>query len=435
MKILTALLLALCCGTAAADPLTDQAGELLRKHQGAKAYELLAPHLAERAGDPGFDYLLGLAALDAGHPMEAVFALERVLDTQPDNVAARAELARAYFELGERHEAQQEFELVSQEELPPSVQETINRYLSAIGQQLRGAKARFDAYLSMGFGFDSNTNNATSDTTLSAPGLGLVGLRIDASSREQASAIWELAAGVDFLHPLANDLDLYGGIHFDQRIATRVTRFNSRTANGNIGLNYTRGDEVFGLQLAAERYFVAGTPNRDTLGTTLSWRHELDPRSSLTLFWGFAIQRYPYQEARNVNTVSGGVGYVRRLDLRYRPRLYASLYAGADNELHDDRQDIGRDYGGLRIGTGATFSQKLAGYASLDYQYSHYQGDDPLFLKRRRDHYAALNLGASWHLGGHFRLLPEFRYTWNHSTLPLNRFDRLEAMLTVRNDF
>ncbi len=81
------------------------------------------------------------------------------------------------------------------------------------------------------------------------------------------------------------------------------------------------------------------------------------------------------------------------------------------------------------------FNRRLAGYASLDYQYSHYQGDDPLFLKRRRDHYAALNLGASYHLVGHFRLLPELRYTWNYSTLPLNRFDRLEAMLTVRNDF
>ncbi len=425
MKFLITLVLALCCGTVVADPLTDQAGELLRKHQGAKAYELLAPHLAERAGDPGFDYLLGLAALDAGRPMEAVFALERVLDAEPDNVAARAELARAYFELGERNEAQQEFQLVSQEELPPSVRETINRYLSAISQQLRGARARFDAFLSMGFGFDTNTNSATSDTTLSAPGLGLVGLKIDSSSREQPSAIWELATGIDFLHPLREDLDIYGGIHFDQRIATRVTRFNSRTANGNLGLNYIRGDEVFGLQLAAERYFVAGTPNRDTLGGTLSWRHKLDRRSSLTLFGGFAIQRYPDQEARNVNTVSGGVGYVRRLELRYRPQLYASLYAGADNELHDSRQDIGRDYGGLRLGTGATFNRRLAGYVSLDYQYSHYQGDDPLFLKRRRDHYAALNLGANYHLGGHFRLLPELRYTWNYSTLPLNRFDRL----------
>ncbi|RME33005.1 MAG: DUF560 domain-containing protein [Gammaproteobacteria bacterium] len=435
MRPLFALLLAMCWGMVLADQLTGQAEELLQAGRGEEAYELLAPELAARAGDPAFDYLLGLAALDAGHPMEAVFALERVLDAQPDNVAARAELARAYFELGERHEARQEFELVSQEELPPSVQETINRYLSAIGQQLAGAKARFDAYISMGLGFDSNTNSATSDTTLSAPGLGLVGLKIDASSREQASAIWELATGIDFLHPLRGDLDLYGGIHFDQRIATRVTQFNTRTADGNVGLNYSRGDEVYGLQIAAERYFVAGTPNRDTLGATLSWRHALDPASSLTAFGGFAIQRYPDQEARNVNTVSGGLGYERQLDLRYRPRLYASIYAGADNELHDSRQDIGRDYGGLRIGAGAAFNRRLTGYASLDYQYSHYQGDDPLFLKRRRDHYAALNLGANYHLSGHFRLLPELRYTWNYSTLPLNRFDRLEAMVTVRNDF
>ena len=43
------------------------------------------------AGNPNFDYLLGIAALDSGRFAPAVLAFERVLAQQPDNLQARAE--------------------------------------------------------------------------------------------------------------------------------------------------------------------------------------------------------------------------------------------------------------------------------------------------------------------------------------------------------
>ena len=47
---------------------------------------VIAPcrHESSLAGDPGFDYLLGIAALDSGHLTHRVFVLERVLAVQPD---------------------------------------------------------------------------------------------------------------------------------------------------------------------------------------------------------------------------------------------------------------------------------------------------------------------------------------------------------------
>ena len=39
-------------------------------------YDALAGQAGERAGDPEFDYRLGIAALDAGHYGEAVIALQ-----------------------------------------------------------------------------------------------------------------------------------------------------------------------------------------------------------------------------------------------------------------------------------------------------------------------------------------------------------------------
>jgi len=86
----------------------------------------------QRAGDPQFDYLLGIAALDAGDPQRAVFALERVLAQQPDNALARAEIARAFYAMGEREAARQEFEAVRKYAIPEEAKATVDRFLSAI---------------------------------------------------------------------------------------------------------------------------------------------------------------------------------------------------------------------------------------------------------------------------------------------------------------
>src|SRR5574341_400922 len=104
--------------TAGADEVTDRAKRLLAQQQAKEAYALLAPLEEKRAGDPEFDYLLGIAALDAGEPERAVFALERVLALQPNNALARAEIARAYFIMGERETAKREFQAVREQPIP-----------------------------------------------------------------------------------------------------------------------------------------------------------------------------------------------------------------------------------------------------------------------------------------------------------------------------
>src|ERR1051325_6517870 len=104
-RVVALCALAAACSLAFADELTDRAKRLLNQRQAKQAYELLLPQEGARAGDPEFDYLLGIAALDAGAPERAVFALERVLAVQPNNHVARAEIARAYLALGEREAA------------------------------------------------------------------------------------------------------------------------------------------------------------------------------------------------------------------------------------------------------------------------------------------------------------------------------------------
>lgn len=112
--------------SAVADETLDRARTLLGQKNPVAAYELLAPLAEAREGEPEFDYVFGIAALDAGFVTEAVFALERVLAMDPGNDVARAEIARAYFLLGETETAKQEFNTVRDSGSAPEATRSTN---------------------------------------------------------------------------------------------------------------------------------------------------------------------------------------------------------------------------------------------------------------------------------------------------------------------
>jgi len=130
--LVATLLTWFACAAHSADDILLKAKAFLDANKPQAAYKLLAPLQSQRAGDPDYDYLLGVAALDLGKNTEAVFALERVLAVRPDNAPARAQIARAYFALKETDTARREFENGKQQQVPPEVRQTIERYLDAI---------------------------------------------------------------------------------------------------------------------------------------------------------------------------------------------------------------------------------------------------------------------------------------------------------------
>jgi len=417
-----------------ADLLGD-ARQFLDHKQAARAYELLAAQAGTLAGTANFDYLLGIAALDSGHPSEAVFALERVLDIEPDNALARAELARAYFLLGEDETARQEFEALRQGALPAGMQDTIDHYLSAIDK--RGTDQSFDLnpYVSMGLGYDSNVNGATDASQIALPALGNLLATLDSTGRKQRSGIMDLGAGIRFGKPIHQGLSYFGSIDFDERLALQQSEFSTRTADGALGLHWQQGQDQYRLSAQGQRYFVNGTPNRNLAGTQLQWQHQFSAANQFSLFGQFSIQRYPDQSVRDVNSYTGGAAWVHAFSGKGSALLFGSLFLGTDDELTDSRQDQGRDFGGLRIGGQYALSAKMQAYTALNYQHSRYGGADPIFLKRRRDNFASLTLGARYAINQHWSLRPRLSYTHNDSTLPVNGYERIEAMLTLRNDF
>jgi hypothetical protein len=64
---------------AAMDEAVSSLNELVTQNRYEEAYVRSRQMLGEYEGDPEFDFLYGLAALETNRPSEAVFAFERIM--------------------------------------------------------------------------------------------------------------------------------------------------------------------------------------------------------------------------------------------------------------------------------------------------------------------------------------------------------------------
>ena len=69
--------------SAVTQQLLSDAEDILARDLSQRAYDLLSPKEPRLAGNPLYDYLLGIAALDSGKVSEAIFALRRALSVEP----------------------------------------------------------------------------------------------------------------------------------------------------------------------------------------------------------------------------------------------------------------------------------------------------------------------------------------------------------------
>ena len=427
----------------AADEVLEQAQTLLNGGQAQAAYELLKPLEEMRAGEPGYDYLLGLAALDTGNHVEAVFALERVVDLNPNHGPARAELARAYIALGETDDARTEFDKVRQMDVPADVRETIDRYMTAIEVYHDATRTRFRPWVQVGVGYDTNVNSATNQNLVAVPALGGLIFTLSDTSVEANSPIWNIGAGIRFTSPLDVDrgLSLFGRIGLEHRLALDEADFSSTYGDGQVGLNLRRDKHQFHISADANIVKVEGAStvrsDRETAGLTTQWQYAPDEANQFTTFAQFSIVRYPEQRTRDVNRATVGIGWGHAFtDAPGTPVVFLSGFGGIEDDQSTARgAHFGRRFYGGRIGGQFNASERGAVFTTVTYQKSDYDADDPLFLTWRDDDFFDVIGGYRFRYDRHWSLTPTIRYTKNDSNIVTSDYDRFEVMVMRRNDF
>jgi tetratricopeptide (TPR) repeat protein len=431
-KTILAAVLSAVTTCAFADALTDRAKQLLGARQHKQAYDLLLPQEPNRAGDPEFDYLLGIAAIDAGDPERGIFALERVLALQPNNHVARAEIARAYLAVGEKEAARREFETVRRQQIPEDAKASIDRYLSAIAAsditQVRG-------YMEVAFGYDSNVNSATAQNQIAVPSLGGLLFNISSGNRRD-SPFGSFSGGANFTRKVGESFAVIGGASAFMKANPFEDAFDTYTWDANLGGRLTSGKNAFTLAGQFQEFGVDFARYREAAGLVAQWQHNYHERRQSSIYAQFTDLKYPTQPIRDAERGVLGIAYGTALtNAEYSPVIFASVYGGQEREKADGVPHLGHDLAGIRLGGQMRLGTGINAFANASFERRLYGGTEPLFLVRRADEQYDVSVGVTYLLRAATTLIGQISHTSNDSNVVLNDFDRTLVSVALRVNF
>lgn len=399
------------------------AQSLLVAGQSSRAYGLLAPFEAELAGNPFFDYLLGVAALDSGRTSEAVFSLRRSLAVEPGFSGARMELARAYFESGDKDLARPLFAQLLTEDPPPAVDAVINDYIRAIDARPALQRSRWNPYLELFVGYDDNANGSTGDQDF-------MGFTLSPNNVKTASSFAEIAAGLDWYKPSSSQFAWIMNLKAGHRSNPDASFVDAGILSGLFGANWQR-DAWFG-RAAFETYWGSrdGSYNESYAGMDLLLGRQLGSNWDLTVgLRGGALKHRDFIEILDVKRVLYTLGASYRFDNSARVSL--QVIGGNDSE-----QQQGSPYGNAKAGGRLSLSTPIGArsllFASLGSLTTDYDG---LFFGGSREDQqltGLLQLEFRDVLAKGLMFVPRIRYIDNDSDVDLYSYARLEYGLIVR---
>jgi outer membrane protein len=418
----------------AQDALLQNAQNLLAARQAAQAYQMLSTQASARAGQPEFDYLLGIAALDSGRVTEAIFAFERVLAVQPANSLARAELARAYIAAGETDTARSQLvQVQSAPDVPSQARESVQRLLSSLDASA-AKPLRF--YVEAGLGHDSNLSGGPNITSFAVPGLPFV-VNLGAASRERGDNALQLATGLAYTHALSNATELNASANVRLTRPFKEDTLDTHSIDGNLGIAHTVDATRYSLSLQLASLSFDGDQYRKTTGLTAQAIRNLGRGSQLMGFVQWAQLDYPTPGLRDArrSVVGGAWGTA----LTGATSAYVGLAAGGEKADQAAGAEFGYTLRGLRAGGEHALAPNMRLFANLGLEWRKHRAPDGIFGFNRKDRQLDVSLGLHYQLApssyGQWRITPQLNYSKRRSNINVYEMRRTQIGATARLDF
>lgn len=415
---------------------------VLRSHldsgRGGEAWVLAEKLESQHAGNPDFDFLYAQAALAAGHPSQAIFALERVRLRQPGQQQAWLLLVRAYIEAGDSVRARRELEALMTS-LPSAAMRSEAKTFSA---QLNAPRTSRSApgFVGLDIGYDSNVNSATDAISISGiGGSPTAGVVLAPEDRAQPDSFARLYAGYGGRRAFGThgaffaDVFGYANVLYDQ------TQFSSSLYRGRVGIDWRRGRQHLALPLSRQVFNVDHGRYSIYDAAGLEWSYAISARQVMILGTSYGLVRYVDQPTRDARLHSAWFGWNAKLGLTH---LGFNFRYGQDNARIDFNETLsqsnafmGRQYYALGLDARYRWRPRHAPRLSVLLQSSRHDGTDPDFILRRQDQYLYYGVGWDWQLRPDWMLRADLGYITNRSNIDIHDYDRLQILVGARYDF
>ena len=395
------------------------------------AYALLAPLEAARAGDPDYDYALGLAAADSGKRGHAIIAFQRVLAVQPTNGPVRAEIARVYAMAGDVDTARVEFDtVVNDPSVPDPVRQRLDRLIRGYDREIAGGGNDVSGYIDAEAGHDSNINAATGLNSITLPVFAFLGpAALNGAATRQSDGFGQLQGGVSagtgfsrqtrgFVSGLGSYRD-----NFDSR------EFDQATFTGTAGVSHTTASrDVFAVSGQAQFFRLGGDAFRNAYGVTGQFTRRLAGNRAMFVTAQVFRLDYRQDDLRDADRFAASLGYAGKL-------VFATLGGGREVTVRDTARHQSFGFGNAALAAELPVGRGAAIVAGLTLEHRDYDLRDPLFLASRRDTQVDATLGLRFAIAKGLSIRPRITWTRNASNFALYDYNRFTASVGMRAEF
>lgn len=420
----------------ASDAIIDEARSLIRQGAFARAYAVLEPRAESFSRDREANYLLGVAALESGHPGVAQMALERALVIDPGFLPARAELGRAYLRLGDVDGARRELDAVRAANPPAEVRQSVERLLAeADGSGVARAGGRkFSGYLTAEAGHDSNVNAATNATVVNLPIFANLPFTLGPLFTAQRSTFAGVGGGVALSVPISDRVSGFATGDLKLRENFQQSVFRPLTYGALTGITVSDGQDRYSIGVNASGYRIGSLELDRRKGVFASWLRDVSARDRISVFGQYLDNTFPQDKTQNTQTYLLGGTWLHAYAGAGAPTVSATLFAANEPQRNDDRT-VGRKYLGGRLTGEYRLRDDLRIVASLAHVYSRYGGTSAFFLTKRIEKRYDFDIGLPWSPAKSWTVTPQFIYTRNDSSIAVSDFNRVQVLVSARRDF
>lgn len=406
-----------------------------------QAYQLGLDNLDDWEGDPDFDFVFGLAALESGNANEAVFALERVASTTPDpalRAIARLELARAYFVTNNLNAAEELFVLVLDSNPPVNVQQNIEVFLQLIETRRNAQQPTFNWTLASSIGSDSNINAATSNGLIDTPLIGQI--ELDPAGQETDDTFSNTTLLMAYKYPFTRDRSLDVNINMGHLDNFDTDRFDIDNVRGELAYNWGNNVNRFKHGIATGKVNLDQNGFQKTFALNSSWQHAGNDGWYQTVSGSYTQIRYDTNNGGDLNDLrdvdqmllTAGVTKIAGA-LTHTVSLYT---ADEDPEASSGGDHNGRSFTGLAYSLLYRLNPQHTPYLRTSYQKVDHDSEHPVFFNTKRSgKTSAVTVGWFWQIARNLIVTGEAAFTDNNSNIPLFDYTRFKYQAGLRYQF
>jgi len=385
------------------------------------AFNLFQEAFKADPGNINLNFYLGRAAFEIGNYEMALMAFERILIAQPESLRIKLEMARTYHRLGLRDNARQYFEEVLAANPPAAVGRKIDIFLADIARAEK--RHYFSGQIAAAVDWDDNVYAAPAndivDTTIGEVALQGNGAKPRSDFLINTTGILNHKyQPPDSRYSWASTGAAYNALYLkESELDTLYLAFNT-------------GPEIYSKFYVLRLHGLANYLEFDwdrflrTVGVEMIVGVRFNPSTLLNISSKYENKKY-YQiddrDSDNFNLKAESI-------FLYGANRISLAVAG---EIEDAQNDVySYNQAGALINYERILPYEFMIFGYYEYRYRTFEGDQPLFEKKRRDnlHYAGAGVSKSIWRSSDFRQDLSFRfnyrYTRSDSNIELYEFDK-----------